>query len=412
MFPTRQIASALAVALLVAGGSALAQAPHGHGEGAHVDVDVTLKFGVDRNYRSSNKPSVLTDGYGEAEAVAKLFFNSSVFIQGKLHWERVKFPTESRVFGGHGGYIENLSLNVDIDEMRLYAGKFNPAFGMGWDDAKLPGFYANEFAKDYQMKEAIGAGVGYGADLAAFGKHQVDIATFFFDNTFLSRSAFNFPAYGPGQGSLSTTQRLGQNRLVYGGPGNTSAPQSVAIQYEISDPANLEGLSLGAGYRYLRAGTRQPETLQAGNGPVASRDSQGFVAGGRYEIGLPLEIVVTPFVEWARFTDVFNADTNLGNQFKDRTYLTTAAIFTWKDWSLVASRMTRRFDEANSSAATGTFFNQQDRQLAGNLLYKVIDNLVLGIGYRKTQAVPPFGDVTRQATTHTLGAQAVYTLEF
>jgi hypothetical protein len=405
----------LAVAVCVGGLLAAASpafAQHDHGEGAHVDADVTLKFGVDRNYRSSNARSVLTDTYGEAEAVAKLFFNQNFFVQTKLHWERIKFPTESRVFGGHGMYIENLSANLDVDAAKLYAGKFNPAFGMGWDDAKLPGFYANEFAKDYQMKEAIGAGGGYALDLAAYGKHKIDVAAFFFDNSFLSRAAFNNPAYGPGQGPLSTTQRLGQNRLVYGGPGNTNAPQSLAVQYELADPANLEGLTIGAGYRYLRAGTRQPLTLDAGNGPVASRDSHGYVAGARYEIGLPHDVVVTPFVEWARFTDVFNPDPSLGNQFKDRTYLTTAAIFTWQDFTFVASRMTRRFDDANSSAATGTFFNQEDRQLAANLLYKLFEDLTLGIGYRKTRAVPAFGDVTRQATTHSFGAQAVYTLEF
>ena len=175
----------VAVALAAVGAPTLAQ--HNHGETPHVDVDVTLKLGTDRNYRSSNNRSVLTDVYGEAEAVARFHFNSTFFVQAKLHWERVKFATESRVFGGHGAYIENLSLNAAFDEARLYAGKFNPAFGMGWDDAKLPGFYANEFAKDYQTKEAIGAGAGYGADLAAFGKHKVDIATFFFDNSFLSR---------------------------------------------------------------------------------------------------------------------------------------------------------------------------------------------------------------------------------
>lgn len=407
--------SVLAAAVYVAGLLAAASpafAQHDHGDGAHVDADVTLKLGVDRNYRSSNARSVLTDTYGEAEAVAKLFFNQSFFVQTKLHWERIKFPTESRIFGGHGMYIENLSANLNVDAARLYAGKFNPAFGMGWDDAKLPGFYANEFAKDYQMKEAIGAGAGYALDLAAYGKHKLDVASFFFDNSFLSRAAFNNPAYGPGQGPLSTTQRLGQNRLVYGGPGNTDAPQSFALQYELADPANLEGLTVGAGYRYLRAGTRQPLTLQAGNGPVASRDSHGYVAGARYEIGLPLDVVVTPFVEWARFTDVFNPDPNMGNQFKDRTYLTTAAIFTWQDFTFVASRMTRRFDDANSSATTGTFFNQEDRQLAANLLYKLLENLTLGVGYRKTRAVPAFGDVTRQATTHSFGAQAVYTLEF
>ncbi len=408
---TRVLAVAVCVGgLLAAASPAFAQ--HNHGEGAHVDADVTLKLGVDRNYRSSNARSVLTDTYGEAEAVAKLFFNRNFFVQTKLHWERIKFPTESRTFGGHGMYIENLSANFEIDEARLYAGKFNPAFGMGWDDAKLPGFYANEFAKDYQMKEAIGAGAGYALDLAAYGKHKIDVAAFFFDNSFLSRAAFNNPAYGPGQGPLSTTQRLGQNRLVYGGPGNTNAPQSLAFQYELADPANLEGLTVGAGYRYLRAGTRQPLTLDAGNGPVASRDSHGYVAGARYEIALPLDVVVTPFVEWARFTDVFNPDPSLGNQFKDRTYLTTAAIFTWQDFTFVASRMTRRFDDANIAAVAGAFFNQEDRQLAANLLYKVFEDLTLGVGYRKTRAVPAYGDVTRQATTHSFGAQAVYTLEF
>jgi hypothetical protein len=400
------------VLALLAPGVTASHAQHAHDARAHVDADVTLKLGVDRNARSSNARSVLTDTYGEAEAVAKLFFNQKFFVQTKLHWERVKFPTESRIFGGHGMYIENLSANLDVDAARLYAGKFNPAFGMGWDDAKLPGFYANEFAKDYQMKEAIGAGGGYALDLEAYGKHKIDVAAFFFDNSFLSRSAFNYPAYGPGQGPLSTTQRLGQNRLIYGGPGNTNAPQSIAIQYELTDPANLEGLTLGAGYRFLRAGTRQPLTLDAGNGPVASRDSHGYVAGARYEIDLPLDVVVTPFVEWARFTDVFNPDPSLGNQFKDRTYLTTAAIFTWQDFTFVASRMTRRFADANNAATTGTFFNKEDRQLAANLLYKLLDNLTLGVGYRKTRAVPAFGDVTRQATTHSFGAQAVYTLEF
>jgi hypothetical protein len=404
--------AALLLPLLASAAPSWAQATHDHGSGAHVDAEATFKLGIDRNYRSSNNRSVLSDTYGEAEGVAKLFFNDVFSIQTKLHWERVKFPTESRVFGGHGLYLENLFANAKVDDARFYAGKFNPNFGMGWDDAKLPGFYANEFAKDYQMKEGIGAGAGYVADLAAAGTHKIDLAVFMVDNSFLSRSAFNFPAYGPGQGPLSTTQRLGQNRQIYGGPGNTDAPRSIAVQYELADPAGLEGLTLGAGYRFLKAGARQPLTLQAGNGPVASRDSHGYVAGGRYEIGLPLDLVLTPFVEWARFTDQFNADPLLGNQFKDRSYLTTAAILTWRNYTLTVSRMTRRFDDADSAAALGTFYNQEDRQIAGNLLYKVLENLTLGVGYRKTRAVPAFGDVNRQAVTHTLGAQAVYVVEF
>ncbi|MBI3507203.1 MAG: hypothetical protein HY059_20400 [Proteobacteria bacterium] len=398
---------------IIFGFSASAQPAHEHGGEAHVDADGTFKLGFDRNFRSGNARSVLTDVYGEFEGVAKLFVRPEFYFQTKLHWERVKFPTESRIFGGHGLYLENLFVNYGAEDARVYAGKFNPNFGMGWDDAKLPGFYANEFAKDYQMKEAIGAGGTYGADLAALGKHKVDIAGFFIDNTSLDRSLFNNPGYGPGQGPLSTTQRLGQNKLAYGGPGNTSGPQSLAVQYELADPAGLEGLTAGVGYRFLKAGSRQPATLQAATGPVASRDSHGYVAGARYEIGLPLDVVATPFVEWAKFTDVFNADPQIGtNQFKDRTYLTTAAIFTWRDFTLIGSRMTRTFAKPDNAAVNGAFYNQEDRQLAGNLLYKVLENLTLGIGYRKTRAVPAFGDVNRQAVTHSFGTQAVYTMEF
>jgi len=301
-----------AVLLSLAGMPALAQHDHSHGEGAHVDADGTFKLGFDRNFRSGNARSVLTDIYGEFEGVAKLVVNPMLLLQTKLHWERV-----------------------------------------------------------------------------------------------------NFPADGPGQGPHGTTQRLGQNRLAYGGPGNTSAPQSFTLQYEFSDPAGLEGLTVGAGYRFLKAGSRQPATLQAASGAVASRDSNGYVAGARYEIGLPLDVVMTPFVEWARFTDVFNADPQIGvNQFKDRTYLTAAAIFTWRDFTLVGSRMTRTFARPDSEATAGAFFNQEDRQLAGNLLYKAMENLTLGIGYRRTRAVPAFGDVNRQAVTSSFGTQAVYTLEF
>jgi hypothetical protein len=411
---TRAAAFAIAATAAISA-SAWAQAPsgHTHGEGAHLDVDTTFKLGVDRNYRSTNGRTQLTDTYGEAEAVAKFHFRPEFFVQAKLHWERVKFATESRAFGGHGLYLEHLFANLEIDANRFVLGKFNPNFGMGWDDARLPGFYANEFAKDYQMKEAIGAAYGRKADFGAFGEHRLDAALFFFDNTSLSRSAFNRPAYGPGQGPLSTTQRLGQNRLIYGGPGNTSGPESFALQYEIADPAKISGLVLAAGYRYLAAGDKQPVGLQAGNGPVASRASHGYVAAARYEIGLPAGFVLTPFVEWARFTDVFNSDPNIGvNQFKDRTYLTTAAILTWGDWTLVGSRMTRTFARPDSETATGAFFNQEDRQVAANLLYKVWDELTVGAGYRKTRAVPVFGNVNRQAVTNSFGVQAVYSLEF
>ncbi len=390
-----------------------AAAQHDHGTGVHVDAEATFKLGADRFYRSTNARSVLTDAYGEVEGVAKIIFNSEFSVQTKLHWERVKFATESRTFGGHGLYLENLFANWESDGWRAAAGKFNPAFGMGWDDARLPGFYANEFAKDYQLKEAIGAGGAYAFDGGTAGRHRVDAALFFFDNTALSQSAFNSPAYGPGQGPLSTTQRLGRNRLSYGGPGNTNSPQSVSIQYELADPAGISGLTLGAGYRFLRRGSNQPFDPQAGFGPVASRNSTGIVTGARYEIEMPFDVVVTPFVEWARFSNIFNADPQIGvNQFKQRTYLTAAAIVTWRDFTLVASRMTRTFDRPDAEATSGAFFNQQDRQIAGNLLYKVLDNLTLGVGWKRTLAVPAFGTTNSQALTRGAGAQAVYTVEF
>lgn len=409
----RLLASAALAAVLAA--PAFAQSPerHVHGEGIHFDTDVTVKLGVDRAYGSTNGPSKLVDGYGEFEGVTKLFVTSNFNLQAKLHWERVKAPTEGRLFGGHAAYLENLFANLELDIAKLYAGKFNPAFGMGWDDARLPGFYANEFAKDYQTKEAIGAGAGRDFDLGEFGTHKINAAAFFFDNTALSSSVLNRPGYGPGQGPLSTTQRLGRNRLEYGGPGNTNGPESFALGYELSDPKGLEGLTIGLGYRRLAAGTRQPATLQATSGAVASRASDGYVAGARYEIGLPAGFVFTPFVEWAKFTDVFNSDPIIGvNQFKDRSYWTTAGILTWRDFTLIGSRMTRTFAKPDSAATSGDFFNQQDRQIAVNLLYKVMEDLTVGIGWKRTKAVPAFGNVNAQATTSTVGAQVVYGFEF
>lgn len=410
----RVSAKTLATLVLVALFSATPTfSQHDHGDGAHVDADATIKFGVDRAYRSTNRRSILTDGYGEVEGTAKIFFNSEFSVQMKLHWERVKFPTESRLLGGHGLYLENLLANFESGGSRAAAGKFNPSFGMGWDDARLPGFYANEFAKDYQMKEAIGGTGTYKLDAGNLGVHRVDVSLFFLDNTVLSQSAFNNPAYGPGQGPLLTTQRLGRNRLAFGGPGNTKGPQSVAAQYEINDPVGIAGLTLGAGYRYLRRGSDQPAGLQAGFGPAASRDSTGVVAGARYEIGLSSEVVFVPFVEWARFSNVFNSDPQIGvNQFKDRSYLTTAAVFTWRDFTLVGSRMTRTFGRPDAEATSGAFYNQQDRQIAANLLYKVMEDLTLGVGWKRTLAVPASGNTNSQALTRTVGVQAVYTVEF
>lgn len=74
--------------------------------------------------------------------------------------------------------------------------------------------------------------------------------------------------------------------------------------------------------------------------------------------------------------------------------------------------MTRTFAKPDSAATSGDFFNQQDRQIAVNLLYKVMEDLTVGIGWKRTKAVPAFGNVNAQATTSTIGAQVVYGFEF
>ena len=333
MKPCRFLASAALAAVLAV--PAFAQSPdrHVHGEGIHSDTDVTVKIGVDRTYGSTNGPSKLVDGYGEFEGVTKLFVTSNFNLQAKLHWERVKAPTEGRLFGGHAAYLENLFANLELDIAKLYAGKFNPAFGMGWDDARLPGFYANEFAKDYQMKEAIGAGVGRDFDLGAFGTHKINAAAFFFDNTALSSSALNRPGYGPGRARYRPRSVWAAIASSMAGPAIPTGRNHLHSAYEFADPKGLEGLTIGLAIAASRPAHASPQRCKPRPGRSRSRASDGYVAGARYEIGLPAGFVFTPFVEWAKFTDVFNADPIIGvNQFKDRTYWTTAGILTWQDF--------------------------------------------------------------------------------
>ena len=126
---------------------------------------------------------------------------------------------KTTVLGKEGLFAEELYGQWNNQILKVKFGKFAPNFARAW--FLTPGVYGQDFVSDYALSEDIGVEASYVLVPETYGRHQISIATFMADRTFLSESLF----YNRGKLHLSD-----------GGPGNTNAPKSWVFSY---DAANI-----------------------------------------------------------------------------------------------------------------------------------------------------------------------------
>jgi len=195
---------------------------------AEFSVEVESDFTFD----ADESDAELTDTFATIEGALGYQFTQQFSIQSTLVFEPVEDATSDRFFEDQGLYAEELYLAYDFGLASVAAGKFNPSFGFAWDLA--PGVFGVDFAEDYELTERVGAVVtvpfaGLG------GTHELSLAGFVADRSFLSNSLF--------------TER-GQVRLEDGGVSNTSDLESftLSLSGEINDTAyTLAVQNQGAG---------------------------------------------------------------------------------------------------------------------------------------------------------------------
>lgn len=104
---------------------------------------------------------------------------------------------------------EELVFEYKEDTFLFGLGKFNPLFGVAYDDYKLVGMNGNLFAKQYQLKEKLGAYFGINGEM-----FKLILSSFFDDTTFLSSDLFNIRGIDNSNGGAGNTKKLNNFSLI------------------------------------------------------------------------------------------------------------------------------------------------------------------------------------------------------
>lgn len=335
-------ARALMVLALGCAGPALAQ----QASYPRLSSETTLELQGDDIVHTSNGEGKTKNLHGKAEEEANLFLTQNFGIKATLTLEQVVSQDRDSAFRDHALYLEQLFGFYKTSDFSFFAGKFNAPFGQAWDTA--PGIYGQEFAGDYELTERVGFGASMNFGNDRIGHHTVTGTLFTADTSFLSTSLITKPRFGaPG------VDRVGRNRLAYGGQGNTGQLDNGTVTMKGFGIAGIEGLSYNIGYEHLSPGD------------AGAKATDGVVAGLIYDHELS--------DRWAMKLGLEGVyQTHASGTASNATYITPSAEFTLDDkWLFSAAGTWRSF----SKGADGTGSRQNDYLVDATVGYRFTDQL-------------------------------------
>ena len=304
----------------------------------------------DSTFDSDDPDAELDNTTATIEAALTAQFTRSFSIGATLVFEQVLDQDDDSVFEDHGFYAEELFAQYDADWGAVKAGKFNPAFAIGWDAA--PGIYGTDFAEDYELAEQIGAGVEI--PLGAEGAHVLSAAVFFADTTFLSDSVI---------------QDRGQLDKEDGGAGNTESFENFAVGLD----GEVAGTGYSLGFRRLAAGEGDLEDEYGASAAL----TRAF-AVGEGELELLAEGV------WLG---------NAGGGEDDALYGVAGVAYTFGDWTASGAYTIRDIENTDT-----------DHLATATLEYDIGHGFAIGAGYKY--------ETVEDVDAHTVGLLATYAYEF
>lgn len=245
-------------------------------------------------------------------------------------------------FNNTGLLVEELKINFENEDLRFYAGKFDPQFGTAHRKSKRIGVFTSQFAEDYNLREKIGGGV-----VALLEGSQLRLDTFFNDVTDLSSSAIN---------------DRGRETQSNGIAGNTGTISSYSVSVEGERFFSVKNLFYNFGYRSLG--------VRGGNN--TARES-GYVFGTEYLYKIRNETSIIPFIELVRLENYG------GKRGRTGDYATAAIMLKYRNWVVSSSLLQRK----TQNIITGQKNN--DRQLQLSAGYKFTDNLALDVTRAKVR---------------------------
>lgn len=265
------------------------------------------------------------------------------------------YVDRNAAFRSEGITLRQLFATVrPIPGLSVYGGKIHPGFGSAYEQA--PGQFYN-FGSDYEQDERIGFGIQYalpihGSEKWGLDNIRVALETFFLDTSDLSRSFLSSPGL-----SDPTADRLRRYNRNQFGPSNTGSFDSGTL--------SIRGGRAETGLAWQASMTREATRAPGGRTEFGQSIGASFDPGGGDGIPLGPRLGVTPFLEYAHFSN-FQGIAGL-----DRHYAIGGAAFTLARWGLSVAAGLRH----SSGAAAGT-----DHQENISLTYQIIPRFSVGVG--------------------------------
>lgn len=346
-------------------------------------VSGALEVSVENDffYKTTPKANRLNDLYTKTEASLGMHFNGELSLQTALKYEPIRAANvHSRAFEDQALWVDRLFANYQGKENAVYIGKYHPTFSIGYDRA--PGFFGNDFAEDYELKEKVGLGVGRKFDAGEAGEHEILFEVFQSDRWLTSRSFFNHAKRGD-----NNATRIWQGHERDGGLANDGNFDSYVVALNGDGGKVLPNFAYHLAYRRLAPGIGQ------------STAEHGVVGALQYGHEIASETWFKPMVEYAKLRHTLAPITQQSFE-RDATYLTTGFELSHKEWFWAASRTGRNFDARDNNRNGET----HDRLVATSVGYRFDVGVTTELGWKDER--------TSGANGKALGARIGYSKEF
>lgn len=237
--------------------------------------------------------------WARGELMPRLRVASGSFLDASIILESIQgYPVnESYHFGEEGLFIEELKWGFDAGAASFTFGKFNPAFGIAWNDNR--GIGGGGLAGDYEITERLGAEWRWRTDWNSVGPVSAYGAAFKADISMLSGSM------------LTERHRLSDED---GGIANTSGLESFVAGISVDTMFNGGAVRMQLECR----------SQAAGDADVGRRDETGFAVSVAYREGDGSAALPNFMVEYVRIK-------NLGTQAVGAEWITLIAVKDFTD---------------------------------------------------------------------------------
>ncbi len=243
-------------------------------------------------------------------------------------------------FNNQGIILKNLYLKFHNDDAEFYLGKVSPIFAYAWHNDNDNGNFYDEFSNDYAIAQKLGAGLKIKLNLEDLGNHNIDLSSFYNDDTGLSKS-------------IITRRDIRNDRV-----GNSANKpfSSYAINYSAKDFFNLPSLFYNISYRNIKSNLDN------------IKDESGFAVGVGSNLEISEDFSIKTYLEYINIenfnsvNDRYNLEFDLIDRLpSDYQYLLFLLSLKYKFWHIGYNNQQRNIDNSIETKETSEEFSLKYR---------------------------------------------------